>query len=89
MSDEEIKKRTRGPTKKKVSNDKSPFLTKKEVLELLPVSNGTLYLMMKEGRFPRQVLSRACGKGNIALWSKDEVMKWINNVIAHNNEATK
>lgn len=57
----------------RVADASSPFLGLKQVMELVPVSRSSLYLMVKNGEFPKQ---KKLGKRAMA-WSKAEVMAWI------------
>ncbi len=57
----------------RVADKSSPFLGLRQVMELVPVSRSSIYLMIKNGEFPKQ---KQLGKRAIA-WSKKEVMDWI------------
>lgn len=48
------------------------FLTKAEVLRCTGMSSTTLYLLMRQGRFPRQVRVLSMSR-----WSWLEVQTWI------------
>lgn len=55
------------------ASSNSPFYSLEQVLELVPVSRSTLYLMMSDDEFPHQI---KLGKRS-AAWSKKEVNAWI------------
>jgi prophage regulatory protein len=46
----------------------------KMVLSKVPISRSTLYLWMKDGKFPRPV---DLG-GRIAAWKESDINKWLN-----------
>ena len=51
------------------------FIRLPEVLRLIPVSKSTIWLRVKEGRFPRPVkLSERC-----TAWRVEEVRRYIDN----------
>ena len=51
----------------------SPFLSMRQVMELVPLSRSSLYLMINHGEFPapKKLGERA------AAWSKKEIEQWI------------
>lgn len=55
------------------AKESSPFYSIQQVLELVPISKSSLYLMVKNGEFPAQ---KKLGK-RAAVWSKEEVHNWI------------
>jgi predicted DNA-binding transcriptional regulator AlpA len=52
------------------------YLTSKEVADLIGLQVGTIYWRRQKGNFPR---ARKVGKN--LLYSKDEVIKWIEGTI--------
>lgn len=55
------------------ASTKSQFLELNQVLELIPVGRTTLYQMIKEGEFPKQINLT----NKRVAWSKKEVQAWI------------
>ena len=58
----------------------SPFMTREEVLRLACIAPSTLYLWMSNGLFPSSIAlgpHRASGKAGKAVWSREEVMSWV------------
>ena len=60
-------------------SDINKFYSFQQVLELVPVSSSTLYLMIKNGEFPKQI---KLGK-RAAVWSKEVVNSWIQAKLNH------
>jgi predicted DNA-binding transcriptional regulator AlpA len=50
------------------------FLTRAQVLNLVPVSFPTIWYWMRQNNFPR---SRQVGGSSRALWLEHEVLAWI------------
>jgi prophage regulatory protein len=50
------------------------FLTKREVLALIKLSKTTLYKLIKEGNFPKQVRINGCRN---VMWSEYAVHCWM------------
>lgn len=50
----------------------SGFITKDQVLQLLPVSRATLYRYIKSGKFPDSIKL-----GRLALWNVDDIRSWM------------
>jgi prophage regulatory protein len=76
ITNNELRKIKRDSTKRnnpRIASEKSPFLGRDQVLELVPVGKSTLYLMMAAGEFPKP---KKLG-GRAAAWSKAEVEAWI------------
>lgn len=65
----------RPPAENKVrdASEKSPFMSKDQLLEIIPISRSTLYLLIRKGRFPKPVKFY----GRAAAWVKKEVDDWI------------
>ena len=59
--------------KQQANDGTSRLLSKREVLARVGVSYPTLWLWMRQGKFPR---SRALG-GNKSVWIESEVERWI------------
>ena len=57
----------------RTANEKSPFMGKDQVLELIPIGKSTMYLMIANGEFPKpkQLGARA------VAWSRAEIDAWI------------
>lgn len=53
------------------------LLSKKQVLELVPVSKATLSRWEAEGRFPKRFHIGGNGVWKKAFWREDEVLDWI------------
>lgn len=71
-----IKNKNKG-SRPRIADPKSPFMGMTQVLEIVPVSKSTLYLMMQQGRFPK---NKSLG-GRVAVWSKKEIEEWLTSVI--------
>ena len=50
------------------------FLTRREVLAHIGVSNTTLYKLIKEGNFPKQIRLKHCTS---VMWSRLAVHQWM------------
>ena len=50
------------------------FLTRRDVLRHIGLSNTTLYKMMADGSFPRQIKLKHCTS---VVWSAYEVHQWM------------
>lgn len=79
IANEELGKIARRKKKPKPANETrrssaiSPFMSMQQVLEVVPISRSTLYLMISNDEFPKQI---KLGK-RTAVWSKSDVQKWI------------
>jgi predicted DNA-binding transcriptional regulator AlpA len=56
--------------------DATCFLRINQVLELVPVSRSSLYDMVRDGRFPKQVKLSA----NVSVWRRADVDAYIKSV---------
>lgn len=65
--------RRKSPNAPRQASEKSPFLSNQQVLEIVPVSKSTLYLMIADNEFPAPI---KLGKRS-AVWSKKAVNEWI------------
>lgn len=59
----------------KTSRGNEIFMTKKEVLEKIPIANSTLYLWIQQGTFPAP---KKLGE-RMARWDRKEIETWIAN----------
>jgi prophage regulatory protein len=59
--------------KPRIANEKSPFMCKEQVLELIPIGKSMMYLMIKNGEFPKP---KQLGERAVA-WSRAEIDAWI------------
>jgi predicted DNA-binding transcriptional regulator AlpA len=50
------------------------FLTRREVLHHIGLSNTTLYKLLKEGNFPKQIRLKHCTN---VMWSAYAVYQWM------------
>jgi predicted DNA-binding transcriptional regulator AlpA len=64
------------PKKEEVGGSARRMLTIDEVLELVPVTRGTLYTMEKSGRFPKSHYISE----NRRVWFEDEIIDWQHNL---------
>jgi predicted DNA-binding transcriptional regulator AlpA len=58
------------------SNTSQKLLTKREVLERVPLSYGTIWLMMCNGTFPRPRVTSPFKNGRV-LWLEADIDEWI------------
>jgi len=66
-------RKSKSPNAARQASDKSPFLSKQQVLEIVPISKSTLYLMIADNEFPAPI---KLGKRSSA-WSKKAVHDWV------------
>lgn len=76
IANEELRKMKLDTEKRnnpRIASEKSPFLGRAQVLELVPIGRTKLYLMIAAGEFPapKKLGERA------SAWSKAEVNAWI------------
>ena len=50
------------------------FITKREVLHHIRLSNTTLYKLIKQGNFPQQIKLKHCTN---VMWSERAVYQWM------------
>jgi predicted DNA-binding transcriptional regulator AlpA len=57
------------------------LLSKKQLLEIVPLSYPTIWKLMRAGKFPRGlVISQSQGRATRACWRAAEVYAWIENL---------
>jgi len=59
----------------------SRFIKRKEVEAITSLSTATIYRLMAEGKFPRQVKVT----GRSVAWLESEVSEWVDQKIADSN----
>jgi prophage regulatory protein len=64
------------PTKEKEGGGPRRMLTIDEVLQIVPVTRGTIYNMEKQGRFPKSHYI----SDNRRVWFEDEIVAWQESV---------
>lgn len=57
----------------RIASEKSPFISKEQVLELIPIGKSMMYVMIASGEFPKP---KKLGSRAVA-WSRAEVNAWI------------
>lgn len=65
----------RAAAKKKARADRMRLLSRRQLLDLIPISYPKLWSMMRRGEFPRSLAI-----GGKCVWREVEVQAWVDNL---------